>query len=83
MYPAAILAVPGPSAERWKCSWHLGMMMRIIETLLLKGKLCPEFSPRDTFFNRKRPDRFTSVGTPDEPKAAYVWEIACSCASVE
>jgi hypothetical protein len=72
MYPAAILAVPGPSAERWKCSWHLGMMMRIIETLLLKGKLCTEFLPQEARFNCKRPDRLTSVGTPDEPKAACV-----------
>jgi hypothetical protein len=35
-HPVVVLAVPDPSVERLKCSWHLGMMMRIIETLLLK-----------------------------------------------
>ena len=36
VHPAVVLAVPNPSVKRLKCSWHLGMMMRIIETLLLK-----------------------------------------------
>jgi hypothetical protein len=35
-HPVIFLAVPDPSVERLKCSWHLGMMMRIIETVLLK-----------------------------------------------
>jgi hypothetical protein len=30
------LAAPNPSARRLKCSWHLGMMMRIIETTLFE-----------------------------------------------
>jgi hypothetical protein len=29
-----------------KCSWHLGMMMRIIETLSLKTQACTKFSIR-------------------------------------
>jgi hypothetical protein len=36
--------VPNPSARRLKCSWHLGMMMRIIETPLLKTQAYPTFS---------------------------------------
>jgi hypothetical protein len=30
-----------------KCSWHLGMMMRIIETLSLKTQACRKFSIRN------------------------------------
>jgi hypothetical protein len=36
VHPAEVLAILNPSVERLKCSWHLGMMMRIIETQLLK-----------------------------------------------
>jgi len=52
VHPAAILAVSDPSVERLKCSWHLGMMMRIIETLLLKGKSDLMFC-RKTLFSQK------------------------------
>src|SRR6266478_4566591 len=46
-HPAVVLAVPDPSVKRLKCSWHLGMMMRIIETLLLKTQACTKFSVRN------------------------------------
>ncbi len=36
VHPAVLFTVPNPSVRRLKCSWHLWMMMRIIETLLLK-----------------------------------------------
>jgi hypothetical protein len=35
-HPTEVFTVPNPSVKRLKCSWHLGMMMRIIETPLLK-----------------------------------------------
>jgi len=43
VHPAVVLDIPDPSAERLKCSWHLGMMKRIIETPSLKGKCDPRF----------------------------------------
>jgi hypothetical protein len=42
-HPAEVFTVPNPSVKRLKCSWHLGMMMRIIETQLLKRQAESEF----------------------------------------
>jgi hypothetical protein len=61
VHPAAILAVSDPSAERLKCSWHLGMMMRIIETLLLKGKSDLMFCRKTLFSQKKHPDQLALV----------------------
>src|SRR5205814_4823829 len=45
-----VLAVPDPSVARLKCSWHLGMMMRIIRTLLLKTQATCSF-PRKNYLS--------------------------------
>jgi hypothetical protein len=60
VHPAVILAVPDRSTRRLKCSWHLGMMMRIIETLLLKTQAHMKFS-------RKKPvlPEITPTASPD------------------
>jgi hypothetical protein len=52
VHPDVVLAMPNPSAGRLKCSWHLGMMMRIIETPLLKGKPDLLFGARKTLYAR-------------------------------
>jgi hypothetical protein len=49
-HPAVVFTVPDPSVKRLKCSWHLRMMMRIIEMLSLKrqadARFALQFAPR-------------------------------------
>jgi len=56
-HPVVVLAVPNPSVKRLKCSWHLGMMMRIIETLLLKTQAYMYFCSKKHIF-LQRPHHF-------------------------
>jgi hypothetical protein len=83
VHPAVIFAVSDPSAERLKCSWHLGMMMRIIETLLLKGKSALMFCRKKHFFRKKTPRPTRVDQGVYQQKVGYVCEADFWCASVE
>jgi hypothetical protein len=67
VHPAVVLAVPGPSVGRLKCSWHLGMMMRIIETPLLKGKPASTFEARKALLLKNTLTKFPGSGRPVDP----------------
>jgi hypothetical protein len=56
-----------------KCSWHLGMMMRIIETLLLKTQAYRLFSHKETPFTSNTPTNSPRSETP-QPEVGYTYE---------